>query len=272
MKNKLRCLVAALIAAGVLGGCQSVQTTSGGEVGVNRSQMMMVSAEEVEQASAKQYSEVIAEASKKGVLNQNAAQVRRVRAITDRLVPQVAAFRPDATAWAWEINVIRSDDLNAWCMAGGKMAIYSGLIDSLKLTDDEIAAVLGHEIAHALREHARERVSRSMATGLGVSVAGALLGAGAVGQDLMGQVARVTFELPHSRLHETEADRMGVEIAARAGYDPRAAVTLWDKMASRSAGGPPKWLSTHPAHADRQRELAAASVQVMPLYQAARRN
>lgn len=260
-----------VVAAGVLAACQSVQTTGGGEVGVSRSQMMMVSASEVEQASAKQYDEVLAEARKQGVLNRDASQVQRVRGITKRLVAQVPAFRQDALAWQWETNVIQSDELNAWCMAGGKMAIYSGLIEQLKLTDDEIAAVMGHEIAHALREHARERVSRSMATGIGVSVVGAVLGAGAVGQDLMGKVASVTFELPHSRLHETEADRIGVELAARAGYDPRAAVSLWNKMATRSAGAPPQWLSTHPGHAERQRELAAASERVMPLYQAAKR-
>lgn len=270
MKRKLRGLLVAGVALAVMAGCQTVQTTGSGTVGVDRSQMMMVSAEEVEQASAKQYTEVIAEARKKGVLNPDSRQVDRVRKITARLVEQVGAFRADAAKWPWEINVIRSDQLNAWCMAGGKMAIYTGLIEQLKLTDDEIAAVMGHEIAHALREHARERVSRSMATGIGVSVAGALLGAGQVGQDLMGQVARVTFELPHSRLHETEADRIGVELAARAGYDPRAAVALWDKMASRASGSPPKWLSTHPAHDERQRELAAAGQRVYPLYERAK--
>lgn len=264
------CLALATV-LGVTVGCQTVQTTGSGEIGVSRSQMMMVSAEEIEQVSAKQYQEVIAEARQKGVLNRNAAQTERVRRITNRLVPQVSAFRQDALKWPWEINVIQSDELNAWCMAGGKMAIYSGLIDKLELTDDEIAAVMGHEIAHALREHARERVSRSMATGFGVSVVGAVLGAGAAGQDLMGKVANVTFELPHSRLHETEADQIGVELAARAGYDPRAAVTLWNKMASRSAGAPPQWLSTHPGHAERQRELAVASERVMPLYRATQR-
>lgn len=271
MRRALRHGAAILAAAAVLVGCQSVQTTGGGQVGVSRSQLMMVSAQEVEQASAQQYQEVLDDARKKGVLNRDARQLARVRQITNRLVAQVGAFRPDARGWAWETNVIRSDELNAWCMAGGKMAIYTGLIDRLKLSDDEIAAVMGHEIAHALREHARERVSRSMATGIGVSIAGALLGAGQAGQDLMGQLASVTFVLPHSRLHETEADRIGVELAARAGYDPRAAVGLWDKMAAHSSGAPPQWLSTHPSHADRQRELAAASERVMPLYQAARR-
>ncbi len=252
-------------------GCATVQTTERGAVGVDRGQMMLISAQEMEQASAQQYQQVLAEARKQNLLNRNAAQLNRVRTITNRLIPQTAAFRSDALRWNWEINVLQSDSLNAWCMAGGKMMIYSGLIDRLNLTDDEIAAVLGHEMAHALREHSREQASRSVATGMGVSVAGALLGVGNVGQDLMSTVARVTFELPHSRLHEIEADRIGVELAARAGYDPRAAVSLFNKMSSGGGASPPQWLSTHPTHANRQRELAEVSQRVMPLYQAARR-
>lgn len=251
--------------------CQTVQTTGAGAVGVERTQTMLVSAQEVEQASAAEYAKVIGEAGRKNALNRDRAQLERVRGITRRLIAQAPAFRKDAAGWKWEVNVITADEVNAWCMAGGKMAIYTGLIDRLKLTDDEIAAVMGHEIAHALREHARERVSKAMATGIGVSVAGALLGVGQVGQDLMSTVAKVTFELPNSREHEMEADRMGVELAARAGYDPRAAVTLWDKMASQSAGAPPQWLSTHPSHANRQRDLAEYAARVMPLYQGARR-
>ena len=251
--------------------CQTVQTTQAGAVGVQRSQLMMVSAQEVEQASSQQYEEMMAEARKNKVLNRDAASVQRVRRIVSRLAQQSGVFRPDAPSWQWEVNVLSSKELNAWCMAGGKMAIYTGLLDGLKLSDDEVAAVMGHEIAHALREHARERVSKSMATGLGISVAGALLGVGQAGQDLMGTVAKVSFELPNSREHETEADRIGVELAARAGYDPRAAVTLWNKMAAQSAGAPPQWLSTHPSHANRQRDLAAYAARVMPLYQAARR-
>lgn len=165
--------------------------------------------------------------------------------------------------------MLTSKELNAWCMAGGKIAIYTGLIEQLKLTDNEIAAVMGHEIAHALREHARERISKSVVTGIGVSVAGALLGVGEAGQSLMGQVAKVTFELPNSRLHETEADRIGVELAARAGFDPRAAVTLWDKMAGQSNGAPPEWLLTHPSHTSRQRDLNEYAQRVMPLYRQA---
>lgn len=271
MKKMFGTMLPALLAATITVACQTVQTTGGGAVGVQRSQLMMVSAQEVEQASAQQYQALLAEARRKNALNRDPATVQRVRHIVSRLTAQTRAFRQDAPSWQWEVNVLSSDELNAWCMAGGKMAINTGLIERLRLTDDEIAAVMGHEIAHALREHVREQVSKSMATGLGISVAGALLGVGQVGQELMGTVAKVTFELPNSREHEVEADRIGVELAARAGYDPRAAVTLWDKMATRSAGAPPQWLSTHPSHANRQRDLADYAARVMPLYQSARR-
>jgi predicted Zn-dependent protease len=271
MKTMLRFAIPVLIAGTISTACQTVQTTQAGAVGVQRSQLMMVSAQEVEQASSQQYQQMIAEARRKNALDRDPATVQRVRRIVSRLAAQSGAFRPDAPSWEWEVHVFSSNELNAWCMAGGKMAIYTGLIERLSLTDDEIAAVMGHEIAHALREHARERVSKSMATGLGISVAGALLGVGQAGQSLMSQVAKVSFELPNSREHETEADRMGVELAARAGYDPRAAVTLWNKMAGQSAGAPPQWLSTHPSHTDRQRDLNAYAARVMPLYQGARR-
>lgn len=271
MIGLVRLAVSAVLALSAVAACQSVQTTGGGAVGVQRSQLMMVSAQEVEQASNKQYQQMIAEARRKNALNRDAATVGRVRTIVARLTAQTGVFRSDAPGWSWEVNVFSSKELNAWCMAGGKMAIYTGLIERLQLSDDEIAAVMGHEIAHALREHARERVSKSMATGLGISVAGALLGVGQVGQDLMGAVTKVTFELPNSREHEVEADRMGVELAARAGYDPRAAVTLWDKMAANGGSAPPQWLSTHPSHTNRKRDLADYAARVMPLYQAARR-
>ncbi len=253
----------------VLSACQSVQTTRGGAVGVDRSQSMMVPSKDIEQASAQQYQQVLATAKEKNALNRDAKQLARVRTVADRLIPQTTVFRPDAAQWQWEVNVLESEQLNAWCMAGGKIAFYSGLIEQLDLTDAEIAAIMGHEIAHALREHARERVSRSMATGMVVGGVSAILGVGQVGSDLMGQLAKVTFELPNSRLHETEADRIGVELAARGGYDPYAAVGLWKKMAAASKGSPPQFLSTHPSHDTRQKDLARYAERVMPLYRAA---
>ena len=264
-------LVAWAGAAVLLSGCQTVETTEAGVVGVDREQRMGVSAEEVNAGALKAYAQMMAEAKKKDLLDKDPAMVKRVQGITRRLVAQSTAFRPDAAKWPWEVHVITLDEVNAWCMPAGKMAIYTGLIQKLNATDDEIAAVMGHEIAHALREHARERISQQMGTQAAIGIAGALLGIGELGQSIAGTVADVTLNLPNSRLHETESDRIGVELAARAGFDPRAAVTLWEKMAKGAGGSqPPKWLSTHPPHQDRINDLRAYSEKVLPLYAAAK--
>jgi len=264
-------LIGSTAAAAFLAGCQSVDTTQPGVVGVDRDQRMMVSAEEVHAGSVKAYAQMMAEAQKKGVLDKDAAMVRRVQGITKRLIPHTTTFRPDAAKWPWEVHVISIDEVNAWCMPAGKMAMYTGLITKLNATDDEIAAVMGHEIAHALREHARERMSRQMGTQATIGIVGALFGIGQLGQGLANTVADVTLNLPNSRLHETESDRIGVELAARAGFDPRAAVSLWEKMSKVGSGNqPPKWLSTHPPHQDRINDLRAYAEKVMPLYAAAK--
>ena len=264
-------IVALSVSLAFLPGCQTVETTQAGVVGVDRDQRMMVSAEEVNAGSAKAYAQMMAEAQKKGVLDKDAAQVKRIQAITRRLIPQTVHFRPDAAKWPWEVHVISIDEVNAWCMPAGKMAIYTGLIQKLNATDDEIAAVMGHEIAHALREHARERMSRQMGTQATIGIVGALFGIGQLGQGIANTVADVTLNLPNSRLHETESDRIGVELAARAGYDPRAAISLWEKMSKVASGNqPPKWLSTHPPHQDRINDLRAYADKVAPLYAAAK--
>ncbi|WP_374245693.1 M48 family metallopeptidase [Zoogloea sp.] len=265
----LRGLLPAVLAAGAVTACQTVQTTQGGAVGIERRQSMMVSAREMDQAASQSYHQILQQAGQKNALNRNKEQVERVRAVARRLIPATGAFRPDAPGWRWEVNVLTSNELNAWCMAGGKIAFYSGIIERLNLTDDEIAAIMGHEIAHALREHARERASRAMVTNVGVAIVGAALGVGQAGSDLLGTVAKVSFELPNSREHETEADRIGVELAARAGYDPRAAIVLWQKMAKASNGAPPQWLSTHPSNETRQQDLRVYAERVMPLYEQA---
>ena len=256
-----------------LGGCQSVRTTEGGAVGVERKQSMttLISSVEMDNSAAKAYSGLLAEARKKDRLNRDPAQTERVRAIANRLIPNTSAFRPDAPRWRWEVNVIASEDVNAWCMPGGKIAFYTGLIDKLKVTDDELAAVMGHEIAHALREHGRERASERVAQQLGVTVLSVALGLGDLGAQLTQTVLEVTLSLPHSRTHETEADRIGVELAARSGYDPRAAVSLWEKMGKLGGGKPPQWLSTHPAAETRIRDLQNYSERVMPLYESSRK-
>jgi predicted Zn-dependent protease len=257
-------------------GCQTTNTTSGGAVGVDRQQTMLVSAAEVNRQADKAYQETINEARAKKTLNRNPADLARVRGIASRLIPVTSVFRPDAPNWRWESNVITSDELNAWCMPGGKIAVYTGLIYKLNITDDELAAVMGHEIAHALREHGREKAGQ--ATGIGIAAAiggavGAYYGIDAnVGQTVLGTVGELAFMRPNSRGMEQEADRMGVELAARAGYDPRAAISLWEKMGRVSGGQTPQWLSTHPSNQSRIADLKAYAERVQPLYVAARRN
>lgn len=254
----------------ILGGCET--TTSGGAVGADRKQLMLVSSQELDQMSAQAYAKLRAEATSKGVLNQDQAMLRRVRAIAARIQPQTRVFRADAPAWKWEVNVISSNELNAFCMPGGKIMFYSGLINQLRLTDDEIAVVMGHEIAHALREHSREQVSQAMAAQTAIGIGAALfgLGEGTAGLANAGYEALIASRF--SRNDESEADRIGLELTARAGYDPRAGVTLWQKMMSASQGGrPPEFLSSHPAEASRVQQIQTLLPTVLPLYEAARR-
>ena len=258
------------IVATALAGCQTVQTTQPGAVGVERQQSMLLSSSEVNQGAAKAYDQVLAAADKKGQVNQDPVLLERIRRVSKRLIPQTGVFRADAPGWDWEVNLISSKELNAWCMPGGKIAFYTGLIERLKLTDDEVAAIMGHEIAHALREHGRERASQAMAQGIALSIIGAVAGVSRSGMDLTQVVLNVTLNLPNSRAHETEADRIGVELAARAGYDPRAAVNVWEKMAKAADGAPPEILSTHPAPATRIADLKVYAARVMPLYEEAR--
>lgn len=249
-----------------LGACETVQTTQGGVVGVDRAQRMAVSADQIEEMADKQYDQVMAEAKKQGKLNTNPARTERVRKIAKRLIAQTPAFRPDAAKWDWEVNVLDSPEVNAWAMPGGKIAVYSGLIDKLNVTDNELAAVMGHEIAHALREHSRERASEQAIAGSLISIASAVAGIGQGGQQGLEFAYQGLLGLPNSRRHEVEADRIGVELAARAGYDPRAAISLWEKMGEASGGEPPKFMSTHPSREDRIRDLRQYSERVMPLY------
>lgn len=261
---------AVVMLAAVLGaGCQTVKTTESGQVGVTRTQLMGVSADQVNTASAQSYRKMLQDAEKKKQLNRDAAMLARVQGIAKRLIPQTVHFRSDAPGWQWETNLFQSDEVNAFCMAGGKIGVYSGLIDKVKVTDDELAAVMGHEIAHALREHVREQVSRQEALRWVGVLASVATGSQIVG-DLSDTVTNVTLTLPKSREAEREADVIGVELAARAGYDPRAAISLWKKMSQLGGGRPPEFLSTHPAPESRVEELSSITAAVMPLYEQSR--
>ena len=231
----------------------------------------LVSSQQLEQQATLTYSSLLSKETQKGDLNPDPAQTARVRRIASRLIPQTAVFRPDALKWDWQVNVIRSNEVNAWCMPGGKIAIYTGIITQLNLNDDEIAAIMGHEIAHALREHAREQASEQSLAQIG-ALGAVLAGAGQNTVNMAGQLYQLGIGLPHSRTHETEADRIGVELAARAGYDPRAAIGMWQKMAQLGGSKPPEFLSTHPSASTRIADLQVYAAKVMPLYQQSKRN
>jgi predicted Zn-dependent protease len=264
-------LAALLCAALLAAGCASTTSGSVTTGGKSRSQLLLVSPEQVMKQSLQYYDEQNREARAKGQLVTGGPEWSRVNAVMLRLVPPVAAFRPDAGRWPWQLVLIDEDTVNAHVMAGGKITVYTGLIRKLRLSDDEIAAVMGHEMAHALREHTREKMSQAAAGDLAIAVGGALLGVGQGAVQLAGLGKQLALDLPFSRHMESEADLYGLELAARAGYDPRAAITLWQKMAQAGGGSGPGFLSTHPSAGDRMGALQAAMPRVLPLYEAARR-
>ena len=260
MKNILR---AALLLA--LTGCQTNPITG-------REQFMIVSEDEAISASRQAYVAMLQPLQQKGQLDRDPAVKARVEGITERLVAQAIRFRPETEKWSWSVHVI--DDpktVNAWCMAGGRMAVYTGLLQQIKPTDDELAEVMGHEISHALASHTAEKMSRAMAMQMGLGVfAATQQGSRYGGLAVQGAAlaAVVALELPNSREAESEADRIGIELAAKAGYDPRAAISLWRKMSALGGGGTRvDFLSTHPAPVKRMEALEALVPQMMPYYQ-----
>lgn len=235
-----------------------------------RSQLMLVSPEQAISASREAYVQTLLPLEKEGKIDSNKVTAQRVRTITGRIIAQAVQLFPESRAWEWSVKVIDDPEMvNAWCMAGGKMAVYTGLLKKVQPTDDELAQVLGHEISHALANHTAERMSMALATQMG------MMGVAMVAGDseyanlaLSGSAlaAAMAITLPNSRTSESEADEMGIELAARAGYDPRAAVTLWQKMAKVNGSSPPQFLSTHPSPQNRQTTLKAHAKRVMPYY------
>lgn len=263
-KNILAVTLAAATTTTIVG-CAS--TTSTGVVGADRKQLLLISSQEIMQLSHQAYLQTINEARTKGRLDNNTAQVRRLHRIANRLIPQTAVLRPDATRWDWKVHAITDNQINAYVMPSGKIVFYTGIIERLRLTDAEIAAVTGHEMAHALREHSREKASRHIATQGVLSIAVNALGLSGGQAQLVGLAGRLGLDLPHSRTQEAEADKIGIELMARAGYDPNAAITLWQKMQSAGGNGVPQFLSTHPSSTNRIANLKALVPTVMPLYQ-----
>lgn len=236
------------------------------DVGRNSKWTKLVPAEQVEQAAATQYTQMTREAAQQRALAPaNHPQVIRLRAIAERLIPFSLPWNARARDWRWEVNLIGSKELNAFCMPGGKIAFYHGILQQLQLNDAEVATIMGHEMAHALREHARERMGKTAATRIGANLFSSLLGLGSTGDALLGAGATL-LTLKFSREDESEADIVGMELAARAGYDPAAGITLWQKMMKASAGAPPQFMSTHPAGESRIQDIQAKLPKVEGLY------
>ena len=258
-----------LVAALVLGGCAT--STAPGAVGVTRSQLMIVPSAAVAARAAEGYARIAGEATQAGRLNTDAALTARVRGVGRQLIAVAGSFRPDAAGWAWEINVIQSAELNAFCMPGGKIAVYSGLVERLQLTDAEIAAVMGHEISHALREHSREKISQQT---LSQAVVTAMANTGSRNAGAHGALAalgsKLFLQLPFSREMELEADVMGLELMARAGFDPAEAKNVWVKMQQASTSRSVEFFNTHPDNERRIAALAEAEGKVRGLYAAGR--
>ncbi len=253
-------LLIALLCCLLLSACATSPT--------GRRQLMLVSEDTAISSSAQAYTQEMGKIQKEGKLSTDRALIQRVNTITQKLVAQAVAVRPDSADWKWSVAVIDDPkNVNAWCMAGGRMAIYTGLIEQLNPTDDEIAQVMGHEISHALANHTAEKMSVAMASSIGVLAVGVATdnqGAATAGA----AAAALAVTLPNSRAAESEADEIGIELAARAGYDPAAAVTLWRKMNNLPGGKPPQFLSTHPDPANREKTLAALVPKMDPYYKA----
>ena len=244
-------------------------SSDGIEVGRTSRALGLASAAEVERSATLQYAELIRKAAAQGALGApDHPQVARLRRIGDRLVAQADRFNPRAGEWKWEVNLIGSRQVNAFCMPGGKIAFFTGILEILKLTDDEVAMVMGHEMAHALREHGRERVGKMRLAQVGTVIAaigGALLGFGDLGGQVASGAAQLTM-LKYGRDDETEADLVGLELAARAGFDPRAGVALWQKMAQLNKKAPIELLSTHPGGTERIGIINEHMNVLLPLY------
>lgn len=246
-----------------------VLAREGVEVGKNSKFAELVPADQIEQAAAQQYQKMLQDAAaQKALLPADHPQTLRLRNIAQKIIPFSYEWNPRAKNWQWAVNILNSSQINAFCMPGGKIAFYTGILDQLKLTDDEVAMIMGHEVAHALREHARERMGKSAATNIGINLGAQLLGLGNTGAQIASMGGQL-LSLKFGREDESEADLVGMELAARAGYNPRAGVTLWQKMGAASKGAPPQFLSTHPSGPTRIKDIEANLPKVEPLYQRA---
>ena len=249
-----------------LGAAGPALAQEGVDVGKNSGFTKLVPAEQVEKAAAQQFVQMQSQARQQRALApDDHPQLVRLRYIAKRIIPYTTAWNKRAAQWKWEVILLGGAQINAFCMPGGKIAFFWGILSKLQLSDDEVAMIMGHEMAHALREHARERMGKSFATRGALEIGAALFGLGDLGRMAAGMGEQL-LSLTFSRSDESEADLVGMELAARAGYNPAAGVTLWQKMGSANKGAPPEFLSTHPAGPTRIKDIEANLPKVQPLY------
>ena len=259
IRSILQRVMASLLFAALITSCATSPT--------GRKQLMLVSEKTSIDSSKEAYLSTVGELNKAGKLEKNRAINGRVDVITGRLITEAIKMRPDTANWEWSVVVIDDPEMiNAWCMAGGRMAIYTGLLEKINPSDDELAQVMGHEISHALAKHTAEKMSMQMATAAGVAVVGIASDNTGVALTGAAMTAMLAVSLPNSRAAENEADEIGIELAAKAGYDPRAAATLWQKMGKQSKSNPPQFMSTHPNPDNRQEKLRKLEPEMMQYY------
>lgn len=264
---QIRSFILLVLALAWLTGCSQGAILGPGGSGTS-ALSNLVPAEQLETSASQHYKQLLGEAQNSGTLaNDSDAQLQRLRGIANRITPHAARYNARASTWQWEINLIRSENINAFCMPGGKIAFYSGLLDKLNLTDDEVGVIMGHEIAHALREHARAQIAKNTLTNVGAEAATTVTGS-ATGKVI--KTGAKLLSLKYSRDDETDADLIGLELAARAGFDPRSGVTLWQKMTAAAKGAPLEWFSTHPSGPTRIASIEKQLPKVMPFYQQAK--
>jgi predicted Zn-dependent protease len=261
-------LVVAGLGLMAIGGCETNPYTG-------RSQLLMSSVSEEAQMGAQAYEQVKSDPKMRP--SQDPREIEPVKRVAARIIEAAkrSKYAEVAQQFQWEVTVIKDDKTaNAFALPGGKMAVYTGIFPMAK-TEAGLAAVMGHEVVHALARHGAERMSQGQLTNAGLQVVGAAAGAagggGMLGQAAMaalGVGAQVGVLLPFSRKHESEADYVGILLAADAGYDPRESIALWERMGQMSGGGAPsEFMSTHPSHETRIAQLKKWMPEAMAIYQ-----
>ncbi len=232
-----------------------------------------VTTTQINQEAANSYTQVKQQAREQNAIDTTSTTAKRVHAVFNKMKPYAERANKTGVPFQWEITVLKSDELNAWAMPGGKMAFYTGLVDKLKLSDDEIAVVMGHEMAHALQEHGKSDRTVSAVTGIVGVLADVAVTAttGVSTEGLLSTGVDLIATKPFSRSQETEADEVGLMLMAESGYNPEAAPNVWVKMSQANGSSGLSIFSTHPSNEDRQENLARLVPKAKEIYNASKK-